>query len=109
MPVVPFAVDQSDVAGLAAQARPHRSELQELKFWNFGVVSLSTTSALFESKRRPIPGGVFAFDRHCEPTGRANARPDERNSARAEMTGSAKQSRVAQGASWIASSLCSSQ
>src|SRR3977135_1248708 len=38
-------------------------------------------------------------DRHCEPTGRANARP---------MTGSAKQSKCCEQA-WIASSLCSSQ
>jgi hypothetical protein len=32
-----------------------------LKIRDFGVVSLSTTSALSESKRRPIPGGVFAW------------------------------------------------
>ena len=37
----------------------------------------------------------FAF-RHCEPTGRANARP---------MTGSAKQSIAQLGGAWIASSL----
>jgi hypothetical protein len=36
------------------------------------------------------------FNRHCEPPGRANARP---------MTGSAKQSRGLPGDDWIASSL----
>jgi hypothetical protein len=36
------------------------------------------------------------YQRHCEPTGRANARP---------MTGSAKQSIAQQKEGWIASSL----
>src|SRR5260221_9027712 len=45
-------------------------------------------------------GGVILIHRHCEPTGRANARP---------MTGSAKQSTALRNAVWIASSLCSSQ
>src|SRR5690242_12588162 len=40
--------------------------------------------------------GVRRFDRHCEPTGRAYARP---------MTGSAKQSIPEFAAIWIASSL----
>jgi hypothetical protein len=42
----------------------------------------------------------FANGCHCEPTGRATARP---------MTGSAKQSIARQKESWIASSLRSSQ
>jgi hypothetical protein len=41
-----------------------------------------------------LEGGGPDFPRHCEPTGRANARP---------MTGSAKQSTGRKG--WIASSL----
>src|SRR5437667_6900057 len=42
---------------------------------------------------------------HCEkPTGRTNGAPDERNSARVEMTVAAKQSSSALGAKWIASS-----
>ena len=47
----------------------------------------------------PREGGGVRHERHCEPTGRANARP---------MTGSAKQSRVRE-KTWIASSLCSSR
>jgi len=43
---------------------------------------------------------VLPLSRHCEPTGRANARP---------MTGSAKQSSSAVESVWIASSLCFSQ
>jgi hypothetical protein len=45
-------------------------------------------------------GDPALFVRHCEPTGRANARP---------MTGSAKQSIAPQKGRWIASSLRSSQ
>jgi hypothetical protein len=45
------------------------------------------------------PSGTI-LTRHCEPTGRANARP---------MTGSAKQSIGPQKEEWIASSLRSSQ
>jgi hypothetical protein len=54
--------------------------------------------ATYEQKR---PGAIpaFFFLRHCEPTGRAYARP---------MTGSAEQSIVIE-ALWIASSLRSSQ
>src|SRR5260370_40289956 len=64
------------MAAAAAQARPPRPQLQELKLLNFSVVSRSMTSAL-PIKRRPIPGGVFTFGNRAgwvEPTGRANAR-----------------------------------
>jgi hypothetical protein len=50
----------------------------------------------------PVMHGILkgmGFLRHCEPTGRANARP---------MTGSAKQS-IGKQEGWIASSLRSSQ
>ena len=40
------ALDQAGLAAAAAQARPARSQLQELKFPKFGVGSLPTTSAL---------------------------------------------------------------
>jgi hypothetical protein len=57
----------------------------------------------FPGSRRfaPRPGMTAAvYLRHCEPTGRANARP---------MTGSAKQSMSQHAETWIASSLRSSQ
>src|SRR5207244_6848478 len=53
------ALYQPGVAALAAQARPHRSELQELKIQKSRVVSPSTTSALSESKTPPNPGRRF--------------------------------------------------
>ncbi len=40
------ALDHAGLAAAAAQARPHRSQLQELKFYGFGVRSRPTTSAL---------------------------------------------------------------
>jgi hypothetical protein len=66
----------------------------------------ASTSFFVEMQRRGWPGrspamtlphsSVRANARHCEPTGRANARP---------MTGSAKQSSRAAKRFWIASSL----
>jgi hypothetical protein len=55
---------------------------------------------LVEGTRKGRIGDPALFVRHCEPTGRANARP---------MTGSAKQSIAPQKGRWIASSLRSSQ
>ena len=59
--------------------------------------SSTISASLRGTKRRRVRQ---CFSRHCEPTGRANARP---------MTGSAKQSIPQRGDRWIASSLCSSQ
>src|SRR6478735_9303914 len=52
--------------------------------------------AMRPQARDALSGGQCVSLRHCEPTGRANARP---------MTGSAKQSIVRQAEVWIASSL----
>jgi hypothetical protein len=60
---------------------------------------LPQASMTLPVSRYKHPGVLTKWSRHCEPTGRANARP---------MTGSAKQSR-AYGKGWIASSLRSSQ
>jgi len=65
------ALDQPGLAAAVAQTRPARSRLQELKISSCGVRLPPTTSALSEFKRRPIPGGVFAWGhvmvRHARP------------------------------------------
>ena len=53
------ALDQSGVAAAVAQTRSHRSQLPELKFSDFRVEWSSNDLCTTESKRRPIPGGVF--------------------------------------------------
>jgi ribulose-5-phosphate 4-epimerase/fuculose-1-phosphate aldolase len=57
-----IALDHAGLAGAAAQGRSPRPRLQELIFQDFGVVSRSTTSALFEIKTLPNPGRRFYFD-----------------------------------------------
>jgi hypothetical protein len=47
------------MAGAAAKTRPPRSQLQELKFSAFRVISLSATSALPEIKTPPNSGRRF--------------------------------------------------
>jgi hypothetical protein len=62
------------------------------------IASLHMKEQAVEKNKQSIRQGVL--DRHCAPTGRANARP---------MTGSANQSKVWIRQFWIASSLRSSQ
>ena len=55
-----IALDQPGVAAAAAQARPARSQLQELKNLQIRCrIAFNDLCTFGKSKRRPIPGGVF--------------------------------------------------